>query len=84
MKIGFRIALVLATILGAQSALAFDTQTHALMTRVAYQRSTIPRADGEALAHRLGWDRLIEDNRFQMFWSADNRARYYKDGSRSE
>lgn len=84
MKIGFRVVLALAVALGAQSALAFDTQTHALMTRVAYQRSTIPRADGETLASRLGWDRLSENNRFQMFWSADNRARYYKDGDRSE
>jgi hypothetical protein len=84
MKIGFRIALIFASILGAQSALAFDTQTHALMTRVAYQRSTIPVGDGETLARRLGWDRLSEENRFQMFWSADNRARYYKDGDRSE
>ncbi|TXI72627.1 MAG: hypothetical protein E6Q43_06360 [Dokdonella sp.] len=75
-------ALLLSGIVLANSAFGFETQTHALMTREAYARSQLA-TDAGGLLKRLGLDRLYRDDRFQMYWDADVRSRYYKDGGQS-
>ncbi|MBX3698899.1 MAG: hypothetical protein KF811_13890 [Dokdonella sp.] len=94
MKQGWLVASVFAGSCLAGNSLAFDTQTHALITRVAYKRSELSKSpaasppgspdpippEDRTLSHRLGWDRLGEFDRFQLYWNSDQRSRYYKDG----
>lgn len=74
--------LLLFLLLAGQDAHAFETQTHALITREAYKRTALATENSELLK-RLSLDRLEESNRFARFWSADPLPRYYTAGGQA-
>jgi len=82
------LVLVLVALLVARNAAAFDVQTHALMTREAYQRSILANESENGVLPRLGLDRLKESNRFSIYWVTEPQTYvfpkpesfYYRDG----
>ena len=71
--------IVLALVAGCCPALAYETQTHALITREAYARSSLASDAGNSIRHRTGLNRLHPYSVFNAYWSGDTAA-YYLDG----
>ncbi len=71
-------ALALSMIGG--SAAAFETETHALITQVAYQRSSLAERGPGSVVERLMLDRLAEAHPFHAYWlePGGNRSAYYQ------
>jgi len=63
-------ALFVLLIVTAGDALSFETQTHTLITKHAYDRSTLARRDSGSVFVNLGFDRLGEDQPFNVYWSS--------------
>ncbi|TAH45395.1 MAG: hypothetical protein E6Q43_06350 [Dokdonella sp.] len=66
---------------GSGFASAYETQTHALITRMAYERSVLAKTDGNSIAKRLGFDRLHPNDPFKPYWLPEAEALYYPIGS---
>ena len=62
---------------------AFETETHALITRTAYQRSALNATAAGSLRERLGIDRLDVTSPFEIYWDPDHPTNYYTDGGAS-
>lgn len=60
--------------IGAQTCVAYDTETHALMTREATRRSSL--MGGQTLSV-LGLNRLSTTNPFRAYWIQDSTANNY-------
>lgn len=76
--------------LQVQTASAYDTETHALITRAAYQRSSLSDTGAESVMNRFGIDRLDPESPFRDYWITPpptlypgTGAFYYDDGGLS-
>lgn len=58
----------------------FDTETHAAITRAAWEGSLLNAFDSNSLSARLGIDRLGSTLPFQAYWTSAPAAYYYMDG----
>jgi len=72
--------LVAALLLvAAPFAIAFETQTHALITTEAYARSTLSHSGEGSLLSRLLLDRLHPSDPFKPYWMPQQPSRYFSD-----
>jgi hypothetical protein len=63
------VLLVLASVLST-GCLAYETETHALMTNQAYAQSILSASGTTSTIHRLGLDRLDINTPFSIYWGA--------------
>lgn len=80
MKIKKNVFVVFSLLFVWNSALCFDTETHALITRQAYSNSVL---SGSSIYVRLGLDRLKAKNIFNIYWESDTLNQipsYFTDG----
>ncbi len=66
-------ALVLPALCGAicvGPSWSFETQTHTVITKQAYNRSTLVQRGVGSVYSRLGFDRLGEDQPFNTYWTS--------------
>jgi len=64
-----KILLFIVSSAVCSAALAFDTETHALITREAISRSGL---GGGTIQARMMLDRLDQNNIFNLFWKSQN------------
>ncbi len=59
---------------------AFETETHALITRQAYANSTLANAGSSSVINRLGLDRLDIATPFNIYWASETPPHYSTGG----
>ena len=63
----------------SQQCLSYETETHALITRTAFERSDLVVSG--SIAERLGLDRMFPPRPFSPYWTDDAELSfYYMDG----
>lgn len=67
----------------ANESYAYETHTHALMTREAYSQSGLSTRGFGSLVWRLGIDRLDQERPFQAYWDPALPELYFTDGGES-
>lgn len=75
-KRSFVVVLLLVVM---RSAIAYETQTHALITAKAYERSTLAHTGEGSVVSRLLLDRLHTADPFKTYWTPLQRSRYFTD-----
>lgn len=72
---------LLQMLIVASPAGGYETETHALITQVAYQRSVLASSDAGSVVNVLGLDRLgitaPHTTPFRPYWSSTYTANYY-------
>lgn len=71
----FALLIVFAT----QAAAAYETQTHALITATAYDRSALSRTGDGSILTRLLLDRLFPSDPFKPYWTPSEPTTYFSD-----
>lgn len=79
MKHAERILLALLLSVGAQPALSYETQTHALITAEAYDRSVLSQTGEGSVVSRLLLDRVLPSNPFKPYWTPVQPTMYFSD-----
>ena len=72
--------LVVAAVFMVANARAFETETHALITRQAYANSVLAQTGPNSLVHQLLLDRLDVPTPFNIYWQSSLPEFYYGDG----
>lgn len=67
------VLFVLASVLST-GCLAYETETHALMTNQSYSTSVLAATGPTSAAHNLGLDRLDPTTPFNIYWGAPLNA----------
>jgi len=76
-----RITLIFVLfLLSAECCVAFDTETHALITRTAFSRSTLSGVGTDSIVTQLGLDRLAFSLPFRDYWIQFPGDNYYYNG----
>ncbi|MHB8744497.1 MAG: hypothetical protein ACYC9L_15435, partial [Sulfuricaulis sp.] len=78
-----RICIALLTMLASATCAAYDTETHALITRAAYSNSVLVNSGPGSMLSALGLDRLYAPLLFRTYWEPApdyNHFYYYADG----
>ncbi len=71
---------VLTLISASGPCVAFETETHALITNQVYQNSVLSASGNESVVNILGLDRLDASLPFGVYWKAGGGNAYYTDG----
>ena len=74
--------LVLTVISASGPCVAFETETHALITNQAYQNSVLAASGNGSVVNILGLDRLDASLPFGVYWKAGGGNAYYTDGGK--
>jgi hypothetical protein len=65
------------------SCLAYETETHALITRQAYEKSSLSQQGKGSIVSTLGLDRLNLSSPFDPYWVPQDPEVYYTNGGTS-